>query len=801
MHTQTQTTSTLVGLRKYSTTFVILASIGGFIGDVLQPLGPILLYTTVLSAAAAILLTIFRKRVSSRTCLATGFLWIWFACSGVFVAGQWALGASSAGLAANVIPGVAQLQDRMGLVQEKLDQVHAQTTEIKTTTKRIESSVNELGEGIRELGQLGGIVPDPQTPEQWYSNAKLYELKGDFGNARRAYLQCLPKMPNKIDAHLDFIQFLKAQEGRVGAREIYLPIARNNPGVATKVAMAMLLPPMQRIGLLESIEVNGVTPPPVLYLLANQYSEDTLGVQTLSDKQAELKWLSEFVAAKSTQPYLRYFANQATTEEWSNKSTARLAAIRATTSAELLQMPVDLSVDCSDTAIFIDMQVAEPTLDLRYRTSPNTAFMSTGLSAAIDPQTGKRKPNSLITVPHQDEVHLEVMYDNMTGKSLGPFDLSFNSITELRNSQKDVLQREWSKWASYDYTESSSVRDDYIQTETIYGESQVTRTPGEDMYWTTTVIREYFLDLSYLWQRGYALNRVLYRIQGRSDFGEVIDQPQQEMHGSHYGNRILFARDSILPEQLPTPNMSVKLPTRLFINAIQWGSGAGSFPVEMGGVRSDTNVVYLQLEFHDGELSEERAFPFQHGPDPLYKDLQLFKNLFTGQISPDGEVDLRVDPDKRRYIDEAFAWIKERSHEHHLDNARALNEICMHIFKIEGKNNYVLRDGDLEFMLSIGLRANELTEYTNANMLDTLARVYWERKDQSNAIEIETQALEYAGKERVWDPTTNWEGPLSTWCSIMLEWYKQMPPGLPPTRNGEFKTFSARFGQIENGSD
>ncbi len=153
MQIQPQTISTLAGLRKYSPVFVVLASVGGFIGDVLQPLGPVLFYTTVISAIAALLLTIFRKRLSSRTHVAIGFLWVWFACSGVFVAGQWALGANSTGLAAGVIPGVAQLQDRMGLVKQRLDEVHAQTTEISATTARIESSVNELGEGIRDLGQ------------------------------------------------------------------------------------------------------------------------------------------------------------------------------------------------------------------------------------------------------------------------------------------------------------------------------------------------------------------------------------------------------------------------------------------------------------------------------------------------------------------------------------------------------------------------------------------------------------------------------------------------------------------------
>jgi hypothetical protein len=450
MHTQPQITGTLSDLRKYSPVFVVLASIGGFIGDVLQPLGPILFYTTVLSAAAAILLTIFRKRMSSRTRLATGFLWVWFACSGVFIAGQWALGASSTGLAADVIPGIAQLQDRMGLVKQRLDEVHAQTTEINATTTRIESSVNELGEGIRELGQLGGIVPDPQTPEQWYSNAKLYELKGDFGNARRAYLQCLTHMPDKIDAHLAFVQFLKAQEGRVGAREVYLPIARRSPGVGTAVALASLLPSGKQAEALELVKIDDQIPAPVLYLLSDRYSESRLGVQSLSDKRSELKWLELFVQSNEQQPYLRYFADQSMAVEWSDAAASRLAALEATTSTETLRDPVLVSINVSNSSIMVGLSLAEVAVDIAWRGTEDGEFVSTGLMDYIHPDTGRRMPNSSVQIPLQDgDVHLEVQYTTPGGQVMGPYDVSFNALDAARARTKELLDGMWTSWVSF----------------------------------------------------------------------------------------------------------------------------------------------------------------------------------------------------------------------------------------------------------------------------------------------------------------------------------------------------------------
>ncbi len=450
MPVQHQAVSMKANIRKYSTAFAVLSSVGGFVGDVLQPLGPVLLYTSVLSATAAVALTAFKSRVSARAHVAAGFLWIWFACSGAFVTGQWALGATSNGLAADVIPGVSQFQDRLGLVQQRMDEVYAQTTEINEKTARIESSVSEINEGIRDLGQLGGIIADPQTPEQWYSNAKFYELKGDFGNARRSYLRCLQNMPEKIDAHLTFVQFLKAQEGRVGAREVYLPIARRSPGVGSSVALAVLLPPDDQATALEQIIVDEAIPAPVLFLIAERYSADRLGTQSLVDKGRELKWLDLFVAAVEDAQYLRYFSDQALAAQWSESAKTRLAKLKATTSTEILANPIQLSIQTSDSTIMVNLSIAESSVDVLWRQNESEEFRSTGLMNYINPDTGRRMPKTTIQLPIQDgDVQLEVMYLTPMGHEMGPFDLSFNALELVRAKTKEELNQFSSSWIKF----------------------------------------------------------------------------------------------------------------------------------------------------------------------------------------------------------------------------------------------------------------------------------------------------------------------------------------------------------------
>ncbi|MBG79292.1 MAG: hypothetical protein CMJ39_01110 [Phycisphaerae bacterium] len=434
-------------IQKYMPAFVAIGSIGGFIGDVLQPLGPVLLYSAIFSGAAVLILWILRKRLSEKFHLAFGFLMAWLFCSSIFVGVQWMFDSNESGMFAEIVPGIASLQDRLGLVEVSLGQIEDQTNEINATTARIESSVNRVEEGISQLGQAGGIISDPQTAAQWYSNARMYELKGDFANARRAYLQCLAQMPDKIDAHLSFVDFLKMQEGRVGAREVYLPIARRHSGVAADIALAMLLPADKQVAALESIQIDGVIPVPVLFLLADRFSEDRLGFQTLEDKASERSWLERFLEDVELRPYLRYFADQSLAAEWSQTASSRFATLEATTSSSTLVMPVQLAINISNDSIMVNLSLADLAVDIQWRDTVDGEFVSTGLMDYIDPDTGRKMPYPQVQIPLQDgDVHFEVQYTTPDGRVMGPYDISFNALESGRARMKELLERFWTSW-------------------------------------------------------------------------------------------------------------------------------------------------------------------------------------------------------------------------------------------------------------------------------------------------------------------------------------------------------------------
>jgi len=83
---------------------------------------------------------------------------------------------------------------------------------------------DELGEVFLQIMKSGGIIANAKKPEEFYANARMYEQKGDSGNARRSYAKFFTFDLEYVDPHLRYQKYLKIQEGREGAREVYLEI-------------------------------------------------------------------------------------------------------------------------------------------------------------------------------------------------------------------------------------------------------------------------------------------------------------------------------------------------------------------------------------------------------------------------------------------------------------------------------------------------------------------------------------------------------------------------------------------------
>lgn len=78
------------------------------------------------------------------------------------------------------------------------------------------------------------------------------------------------------------------------------------------------------------------------------------------------------------------------------------------------------------------------------------------------------------------------------------------------------------------------------------------------------------------------------------------------------------------------------------------------------------------------------------------------------------------------------------------DDARLLNEVAWTIVDDKG-----VKRRDLDLAMKIAVRAVELTEEEDAAILDTLARVHYEKGDRAKAIEIQKKAVDKCKRPRL----------------------------------------------------
>ncbi len=106
--------------------------------------------------------------------------------------------------------------------------------------------------------------------------------------------------------------------------------------------------------------------------------------------------------------------------------------------------------------------------------------------------------------------------------------------------------------------------------------------------------------------------------------------------------------------------------------------------------------------------------------------------------------------------DAAYALMEEVA-QASWDDANALNSMAWNI--VDGLPK---EQCDIEFALRVATRANTLTKSKDPMILDTLARVYWERGDIYKAIAWQTKAVQYVEEE----------GPMNDSIRATLEEYK-----------------------------
>ncbi len=438
-----------------NTTLTITGSactIGGLVADVLQPIAPFAFYLFAIATLAFVLLFILYRRGNEELLGSVAFSGIAAVVFGLIVLFQSGEDAEESGFIAAAIPGVAELQASLGIIDAKLDSIAADTQNLRESAARLEDSsaqVLRTLEEMRENFASGGLIDKPRSPEDYYHNARLQELAGDYSAARRSYISYFRSDLPLLDPHLRFLAFLKVQEGTAGARETYTTLMAGKEGGMPAYVRLLLLPAPQRVMALETYAEQHPQFAPAYYHLSEDVSARRLGFQTFADKRTEQRYLQRFQTADEAGGLLKHIIDQSLVEEWRNDAAARLQALNGLGEG-VLENPVSLSFGVNNSGYTVTVGIAEPALEILWNMQGSTEPRSTGDSGAINPQTGKPMPQMFFNLPaSQRDTRLEIRYRDINGALQGPYSFEFKGKQQSEDANQRILESTTTSWVSF----------------------------------------------------------------------------------------------------------------------------------------------------------------------------------------------------------------------------------------------------------------------------------------------------------------------------------------------------------------
>jgi len=284
----------------------VLSAVCGFIADVLQPIAPFAIYLLIGSGLLLVLSLIYYLKTKKGLVYSLIMLSA-TAVLAVVTGIQQFSGSTENGVASEVIPGVSGLQQSLGLIQEGIEDIKQDTADIKKSQQKMKENTDKIASHTQETAEG---KTNPKTPEDFYHNAKRYELSGDYANARRAYKKYIDFKTGKLEPHLRLVEFLRANDGRSGALEEYKLITRGNESVVVAYTKILLSPVARRKQLLTDFQDQNPEFAPVYYDLSRECSFETLGQQSFSNKREEHKWLSKFKELDEQGSVSKYFVDK-----------------------------------------------------------------------------------------------------------------------------------------------------------------------------------------------------------------------------------------------------------------------------------------------------------------------------------------------------------------------------------------------------------------------------------------------------------------------------------------------------------
>lgn len=298
------------------------------------------------------------------------------------------------------------------------------------------------------LTKSGGVIQDAKTAPELYHNARSFEARGDSASARRDYFALASLGSEALDAHLRFAALLRALDGRAAAREVYARLSEQTGAAAAALVHATLFEGAERRRRIETFVSERPDFAPAQLLLADEYSDDHVGTQTIAERRKEAEALEAFLAAETDGRLAPFFLDRSVLAEWLERARRRQTALQAGLQGANLTPTAKFTR--SNAGWSVSLSLPEPASAIAWRLGSTGDFTSTGATAAVDQRTGRPMPNLFFELAGDTPpTVLWVRYEDVSGQTAGPFSISFDPHAALIEGQRELLERFWNSWIAF----------------------------------------------------------------------------------------------------------------------------------------------------------------------------------------------------------------------------------------------------------------------------------------------------------------------------------------------------------------
>jgi TolA-binding protein len=337
---------------------------------------------------------------------------------------------------------------RLRNIEQHLGDVKSDTGQILQQVGRIESQLGNIAKNFEQLRSSSTLIPNPNSPVEFYSNALQYEARGDMLNARQSYRSFLDSGAVQFDPVERYVKLVTATEGRAGAKQTLRVESQKQRPVAVQAYLHTLEEPSDAAPLLRDLIQKYPHVGPLHFLLARQFGEERLGQQSLNDQQQELAALGAFLEAHRRGEVLRYFIDQRVASEWislAEKLVKRLSGVE--------RVKASLTLQPSHNGWQVQLLANEPVRRAFYRLSQSQPLVDMGQLNFIDQETRQPVAQSYFTTSRNIQLDsIEVFYDDISRVRRGPIKLPFELTDPLKATaswQRGILDQTSTSWVGF----------------------------------------------------------------------------------------------------------------------------------------------------------------------------------------------------------------------------------------------------------------------------------------------------------------------------------------------------------------